>query len=56
MIKKTKKQSKPKASLHPKNRHQGRYNLKELIETCKELTPFIKDNEHGDESIDFLIQ
>ena len=53
-MKKSKNQPKPKASLHPKNRHQGRYDLKQLIESCKELAPFVKKNEHGDESIDFF--
>lgn len=53
-MKKSKNQAKPKASLHPKNRHQGRYNLKELIKSCKELAPFVKENEYGDESIDFF--
>ncbi|MDG1475883.1 MAG: 23S rRNA (adenine(1618)-N(6))-methyltransferase RlmF [Vicingaceae bacterium] len=49
-----KKQSKPKANLHPKNKHQGRYDLKQLAQCCKELAPFVKVNEHGDESIDFF--
>jgi len=53
-VKNTSKNPKQKASLHPKNRHQGRYDLKALIETCKELSPFVKINEHGDESIDFF--
>lgn len=43
-----------KASLHPKNKHQGRYNLQELVKSCDELAPFIKVNEYGDESIDFF--
>jgi 23S rRNA (adenine1618-N6)-methyltransferase len=54
MTKKSKKQAKVKASLHPNNKHQGRYNLQKLIETHKGLAPFVKNNEHGDESIDFF--
>lgn len=54
MTKKSKKQTKVKASLHPNNKHQGRYNLQKLIETHKELADFVKKNEHGDESIDFF--
>ena len=53
-MKKNQKTSKPKTSLHPKNRHQGRYDLQQLIGTCEELAPFVKQNEHGDESIDFF--
>ena len=53
MVKKPKNSSRQKAILHPRNKHQGRYNFKELIKSCKELAPFVKDNKYGDESIDF---
>jgi len=53
-VKKSKKKPKPKASLHPKNKHQGRYNFKQLIGSCKELASFVKENNYGDESIDFF--
>lgn len=52
-MKKTTNTPKPKASLHPKNKHQGRYNFEELIGSCNELKPFVQKNKYGDESIDF---
>lgn len=53
--KKVKKSSKEKtkAKLHPRNKHQGRYNLTELSATSPSLAKFVKTNPYGDESIDF---
>lgn len=54
MPSKKKKHPKEKGALHPRNKHHGRYNFKELAATCSELTSFIKINDYGDESIDFF--
>jgi len=40
--------------LHPRNKHRGRYDLRLLAKSCPELTPFIKLNDYGDESVDFF--
>ncbi len=42
-----------KPGLHIRNKHRERYNFKELIGSCSELAPFVKQNEYNDESIDF---
>ncbi|KIH85115.1 23S rRNA (adenine(1618)-N(6))-methyltransferase RlmF [Pseudomonas batumici] len=42
-----------KASLHPRNRHQGRYDFPQLIKGCPELGRFVILNPYGKESIDF---
>ncbi|MBV6750213.1 23S rRNA (adenine(1618)-N(6))-methyltransferase RlmF [Pseudomonas chlororaphis] len=42
-----------KASLHPRNRHQGRYDFPQLIKGCPELGKFVVLNPYGKESIDF---
>lgn len=42
-----------KASLHPRNRHQGRYDFPQLIKSCPELGRFVILNPYGKESIDF---
>ena len=44
--KQKKRNPKEKGKLHPRNKHQGRYNLKELIITCPALAPFIIINEY----------
>ncbi|GAA0877262.1 23S rRNA (adenine(1618)-N(6))-methyltransferase RlmF [Algoriphagus jejuensis] len=45
---------KPKhAGLHPQNLHQGRYELDKLVETLSELRPFVFQNEHGNQTLDF---
>lgn len=44
---------KVKERLHPRNKHRGRYDFKQLAEGCPELTQFVKLNIYGDESIDF---
>ncbi len=40
-------------SLHPRNPHQGRYDLAALCNTSPELTRYIKPNPKGDNTIDF---
>jgi len=42
-----------KDSLHPRNRHRGRYDLAQLTQSVPELGPFVAENAHGDASIDF---
>lgn len=39
--------------MHPRNRHQDRYDLNELSRALPELLPFIKINEYKDQTIDF---
>ncbi len=48
-----KKEHPKKIGLHPRNKHQGRYDFKELISSCPELEPFVRLNNYNDESIDF---
>lgn len=40
-------------SLHPRNRHSGRYDFPKLIAGCPELAPFVILNPYGKQSIDF---
>jgi len=42
-----------KASLHPRNRHQGHYDFPRLIKGSPELGMFVITNPYGKESIDF---
>lgn len=42
-----------KASLHPRNRHQGRYDFAELIRAHPPLAAFLIENPYGKPSIDF---
>lgn len=39
--------------LHPRNPHQGRYDLDQLCQHCDELKPFVIVNQYGNQSIDF---
>jgi len=39
--------------LHPRNRHQGRYDFDALIAACPDLAGFVRLNPHGERSIDF---
>ncbi|MEO6959048.1 MAG: 23S rRNA (adenine(1618)-N(6))-methyltransferase RlmF [Burkholderiaceae bacterium] len=39
--------------LHPRNRHQGRYDFDLLIKDSPELSKFVIGNPHGDRSINF---
>ncbi|RWW84239.1 hypothetical protein BHE74_00007146 [Ensete ventricosum] len=41
------------ATLHPRNRHTGRYDFPALIKTTPELAKFVIINPYGKESIDF---
>jgi 23S rRNA (adenine1618-N6)-methyltransferase len=53
---KRKKKSHPtiKSNLHPRNKHQGRYEFEALIESVPELEQFVKLNKYGDLSIDYF--
>lgn len=51
--KKTGKKAPVKGVLHPRNPHQGRYDLALLAKACPELKAFIKPNPKGDNTIDF---
>lgn len=42
-----------KPTLHPRNRHQGRYDFPQLIKSCPELARFTITNPYGKPSIDF---
>ena len=42
-----------KPGLHPRNKHNGRYDFELLRATCPELATFVKANAYGDDSIDF---
>ena len=39
--------------MHPRNRHQGRYDFAQLVKSCPELAPFVVATPRGDASIDF---
>ncbi len=43
----------PTSRLHPRNPHQGRYDLKALVELCPELKPHLKLNPRGEQTVDF---
>jgi len=45
--------SSEKALLHPRNRHQGRYDFAQLVAASPELAAFVRSNEHQDQGIDF---
>ena len=51
--KKTATPSSSKGALHPRNRHQGRYDFPALIAGCPELAQFVIINPYGKQSIDF---
>ncbi len=46
--------SPPKPSLHPRNKHSGRYNFKLLIKANPELARFVVVNKYDNETIDFF--
>jgi len=52
-MKKTKSKKPVKSKIHPRNKHQGRYDLDALAIACPDLKSFIKPNKYGDLSIDF---
>lgn len=41
------------SKLHPRNRHQGRYDFARLIQADPKLGPFVNPNAYGDAGIDF---
>jgi 23S rRNA (adenine1618-N6)-methyltransferase len=43
-----------KSSLHPRNKHQGRYDFEELTASYPKLSAFVSVNDYGNESIDFF--
>lgn len=47
------KRAPDKGQLHPRNRHQGRYDFPALIEASPELAAFVILNPYGKQSIDF---
>ncbi len=47
------KKQTPQPSLHPRNLHQGRYDLELLSEALPELKPHIFNNEYGNLTLDF---
>lgn len=54
MLQKKKEYPREKSKLHPRNKHRERYNFKQLINSCPDLSQFVKLNEYKDESIDFF--
>ncbi len=42
-----------KIRLHPRNRHNQRYNFEQLIKSCPDLACFVLKNKYSEESIDF---
>lgn len=46
-------QRKEKPKLHPRSKHTGRYEFKQLVDSNPELADYVKMNKFGDESIDF---
>lgn len=45
---------KHKNSLHPRNKHQGKYDFEQLVQSYKQLQEFIIINKYGNTSIDFF--
>ena len=43
----------PATKLHPRNRHQGRYDFPRLVQADASLGNFVSVNAHGEQSIDF---
>lgn len=54
MNKNKKEPAKAVPKLHPRNKHRGRYDFKQLIESCPALAPFVRLNPYNDLSIDFF--
>ena len=48
------KNSKSKHKLHPRNKHQERYDLDALAKSHPALKPLIEDNKYGNQSINFF--
>ena len=49
-----KKVKNTKLKLHPRSKHRGLYNFKELIKSHSKLAEFVKLNDYNNESIDFF--
>jgi 23S rRNA (adenine1618-N6)-methyltransferase len=47
------KHSPEKDKLHPRNKHNNRYNFPELINSCPELSGYVALNQYQDLSVDF---
>ena len=45
-----------KSRLHPRSKHRKRYDFKQLVDSCPELSRFVRLNHFNDESIDFSEQ
>jgi 23S rRNA (adenine1618-N6)-methyltransferase len=45
--------SSEKSNLHPRNPHRFRYDFKQLLGACPELSPYVFVNKYGTETIDF---
>lgn len=41
------------SKMHPRNKHQGRYDFEELVLASSSLESFVRPNKYGDVSIDF---
>ena len=54
MLPKKREHPKEKTQLHPRSKHRERYDFKQLIATCPELTRYVSLNKFDDESIDFF--
>ena len=54
MLQEKREHPKEKTRLHPRNKHRDRYDFRQLVEICPELTAFVKLNIYGDESVDFF--
>ena len=54
MLPKKKEHPSEKSELHPRNKHRGRYDFKQLIKSSPELERFVRLNEYKDASIDFF--
>jgi 23S rRNA (adenine1618-N6)-methyltransferase len=42
-----------KSKIHPRNKHQGRYELAELVKVCPDLKEYLTKNLSGEETVDF---
>ncbi len=54
MLRQKKEHPKEKLQLHPRNKHRGRYDFGQLMDSCPELKPYVRPNDYGDESVDFF--
>lgn len=54
MLQKKRVHPEHKSKIHPRNKHRERYDFEALTATCPELSPFVRPNPYGDESIDFF--